>query len=220
MSRKETGVLVAIAHRAMRDTVCSKIDGSSGLRVPAATSSKADVPRLVERVKPVVVLVEHPLAGEPMLEAVAAIHARFGTPSVLMCLLAADDLDAAFETRGVADVVLSDRPITHLIAVLRRDLHDFGYSADGRPRDATGASSIDRLTPREKVVLGLVVHGRNSSQIAKALDVRVRTVRNHRANILRKLELHNTTELVRYVLELGLDETLGAHALPDSIKKN
>jgi NarL family two-component system response regulator YdfI len=228
MSRKETGVLVVIAHRAMRDTVCSRIDGSSGLRVLAATSSKADVPRLVERVKPVVVLVEHPLGGEPMLEAVAAIHGRSRTPSVLMCLLASDDLDAAFETRGVADVVLSDRSIAHLIAVLQRDLHELDDSVDGRPRDATGGSPLHvarrdsaattpmppavtpdgdvplaMLTSQERQVLQLVASGFRTKEIAERLGVSVRTVETHRSRLHRKLGIDSIAALTLYAVRQG-----------------
>jgi len=66
-----------------------------------------------------------------------------------------------------------------------------------------------RLTDRETEVLRLVAKGLSYKQIAERLVISHRTVQNHVQNTLTKLQLHNRVELVRYVIEQGLDDELG-----------
>ena len=65
-----------------------------------------------------------------------------------------------------------------------------------------------RLTERETEVLRLVAKGMSYKQIAERLVLSHRTVQNHVQNTLRKLQLHNRVQLVRYAIEQGLDDDL------------
>ena len=60
------------------------------------------------------------------------------------------------------------------------------------------------LTAREQEVLRLLAEGLPTKEIAEKLFISPKTVENHRANIMNKLELHSTIELVRYAAKLGL----------------
>jgi DNA-binding NarL/FixJ family response regulator len=60
------------------------------------------------------------------------------------------------------------------------------------------------LTPREQEVMRLFAEGLSSREIAEKLFISPKTVDNHRNNILNKLGLHSTMELVRYAAKLGL----------------
>ena len=74
----------------------------------------------------------------------------------------------------------------------------------------TPEASVDpdtpRLTERETEVLRLVAKGLSYKQIAERLFLSHRTVQNHVQNTLRKLQLHNRVQLVRYAIEQGLDD--------------
>jgi DNA-binding NarL/FixJ family response regulator len=59
------------------------------------------------------------------------------------------------------------------------------------------------LTDREKQVLKLIAEGKSSKEIGKLLFISARTVQNHRANIMKKLNLKKTTDLVRYAVQKG-----------------
>jgi DNA-binding NarL/FixJ family response regulator len=65
-----------------------------------------------------------------------------------------------------------------------------------------------RLTERETEVLRLVAKGMSYKEIADKLVISHRTVQNHVQNTLRKLQLHNRVQLVRYAIEQGIDEPL------------
>jgi DNA-binding NarL/FixJ family response regulator len=78
-----------------------------------------------------------------------------------------------------------------------------------RLSDAPAASAdpdAPRLTERETEVLRLVAKGLSYKQIADRLFLSHRTVQNHVQNTLRKLQLHNRVQLVRYAIEQGLDD--------------
>ena len=60
------------------------------------------------------------------------------------------------------------------------------------------------LTDREKEVLQLLAEGRSNKEVASELDLSLSTVETHRANLMQKLNLHNTAEIVLYAVRKGL----------------
>ena len=72
-----------------------------------------------------------------------------------------------------------------------------------RRGDAKPVSESERWTTREKEILKLIVEGKSSKEIADLLCISVRTVEHHRANIMNKLNMRKTAELVKYAIEKG-----------------
>jgi DNA-binding NarL/FixJ family response regulator len=66
---------------------------------------------------------------------------------------------------------------------------------------------FSQLTRREREILGYIAEGYTSPQIAKMLFISKKTVENHRANIMEKLNIHDTAGLVRYAIKIKLVET-------------
>jgi two-component system response regulator NreC len=64
--------------------------------------------------------------------------------------------------------------------------------------------SYHLLTDREKEVLQLLAEGRSNKEVATLLDLGLSTVETHRANLMQKLNLHNTAEIVLYAVRKGL----------------
>jgi DNA-binding NarL/FixJ family response regulator len=64
--------------------------------------------------------------------------------------------------------------------------------------------SYELLTDREKEVLQLLAEGRSNKEVATLLDVGLSTIETHRANLMQKLNLHNTAEIVLYAVRKGL----------------
>jgi len=65
-------------------------------------------------------------------------------------------------------------------------------------------SSYSKLTTREQEIMRMLAEGASKSEISDRLCISIKTVENHRTNIMRKLNLHNAMELVRYAARLGL----------------
>ena len=70
----------------------------------------------------------------------------------------------------------------------------------------SATSAPDFLTDREREILQLVAESNSTKDIAGKLGISVKTVDNHRTNLMRKLNLHNVASLTRYALEIGLIE--------------
>lgn len=70
----------------------------------------------------------------------------------------------------------------------------------------SASSSSDFLTDREREILQLVAESYSTKEIASKLNISVKTVDNHRTNLMRKLNLHDVASLTRYALEIGLIE--------------
>jgi len=66
--------------------------------------------------------------------------------------------------------------------------------------------SKDFLTEREREVLQLIAEGNSTKDIAHRLGLSVKTVDNHRTNMMRKLDLHNVATITRYAMQNGLIE--------------
>ena len=74
------------------------------------------------------------------------------------------------------------------------------------PRERSADSDYGTLTQREQEILRLLAEGHSSKEIAEHLFLSQKTVENHRGNIMRKLDLHSTVELIRYAAKFGLIE--------------
>jgi len=71
-------------------------------------------------------------------------------------------------------------------------------------RDGGTRQGLQGLTDREREVLTLIARGFSTKQIAAELDIGARTVETHRANLMQKLGLHNTAEIVLYAVRKGI----------------
>ena len=84
----------------------------------------------------------------------------------------------------------------------------FTYEAEACLRMFSRASESTflrwKLTTREREVLKLIAEGKSNRQIAEVFYISVRTVENHRANILKKLNLKKTADLDRYAIQKGI----------------
>lgn len=85
----------------------------------------------------------------------------------------------------------------------------FGPAVSGLLRNvvvnpSVTANSRDFLTPREREILQLVAESFSTKEIAQRLSISVKTVDNHRTNLMRKLDLHNVASITRYAMQVGL----------------
>ena len=76
----------------------------------------------------------------------------------------------------------------------------------GDPRPQDSGSGAIRLTPRQREIVQLLAEGKSSKEVAVALDLSVKTAETHRANIMRKLDCHSVSEVVRYAIRNNIIE--------------
>jgi DNA-binding NarL/FixJ family response regulator len=73
------------------------------------------------------------------------------------------------------------------------------YRKPGLPREEPGAT-LSPLSPREREIIQLLAEGKSNKEVATMLNVSVKTVETHRANIMLKLNLHSIADLIHYAI--------------------
>ena len=89
--------------------------------------------------------------------------------------------------------------ISPLLSTQMAEIFVDKFSAGGKPREAAG----EPLTIREREVVKLIAEGKSSREIGELLFISSRTVHHHRTNIMRKLNLKRSADLVRYAIQKG-----------------
>ncbi len=113
---------------------------------------------------------------------------------------------------GASGYVLKDASVEALLAAIEAVRAGGTYLSPGLTRRMFRAQAPKPvLSPRESEILSALARGETSKDIARRLDLSVRTVETHRQNIKRKLALDTPAELLRYALEhaRGLDPETG-----------
>lgn len=118
---------------------------------------------------------------------------RAGASGYVPKRAAPDELASAIRAVSRGEVFLHPSLAGRLVQdyLLRRDVEEQEPPADD-------------LTPREQEVLTLIAEGLSNNEIADQLVISAKTVDRHRENIMRKLNLHNRVDLVKYALRKGL----------------
>jgi DNA-binding NarL/FixJ family response regulator len=209
-------VLLADDYSILRDGLRALLRASERIKLLEGQDNVAEVGRLLEALKPDVVVLELWLPGMSGLAAIEEVKQR--TPQSKVLVLSIHESEAyvrsAFQL-GADGYVLKSSPPGELLdgidAVMRGrrfisealSEHIVSRYLEGEaPRAGHGA--LESLTRREREILRMIAEGRRNREIAGALYVSVKTVEKHRSNLMNKLDLHNTAALTSFAVENGL----------------
>ncbi|GAA2757124.1 response regulator [Actinopolymorpha rutila] len=210
-------VMVVDDHPMWRGAVSSDLQ-QAGFEVVAEAGAGDEALRRAEATRPDVVVLDLQIPVLGGVEVTRRLAEGDSRTRVLILSASAEQLDvlAAVKAGAAGYLVKSASREELLDAVRRTAAGDAVFTPGlaglvlGEFRRLSGASRAaepvaPQLTERETEVLRLVAKGLSYKDIADRLVLSHRTVQNHVQNTLRKLQLHNRVELVRYALESGLD---------------
>lgn len=213
-------ILVADDHDLMRRGLRSVLEAQPGWQVCAEAHTGAEAVQMAEKLKPNVAILDISMPEMNGLEAAKQIQqASAKTEILVLSMHYSDQLIRDVVDAGVRGYVVksdSDRDLVVAVRALSNHRPFFTPHAtelmlnsvrEPRQITAEGSSAIrERLTPREREIVQLIAQGRNSKDVAAVLGISVKTAETHRANIMRKLQVHTVSELVRYALRNKLIE--------------
>jgi DNA-binding NarL/FixJ family response regulator len=171
---------------------------------------------LVQREKPDVLVVDLMMPGLNGLDLIKQVLKSQPKLRILvLSMQSADSYVVEALNYGAAGYVLKETGPSEIIEAIRTVVAGGRYLSPKLAERLLHASSGTRkitdpyetLTPREREILHLIIDGNTSAQIAKRLVLSPRTVELHRSRIMKKLDLHNQTDVFRYALERGLLST-------------
>ena len=164
------------------------------------------------RLQPQLLIVDLGMRGTPLAELARLL--RQEQPALKILVLTGDLTERAVKhalAAGVDGYVVKSDEIEELIIAIGAVLAGECYVSSALAANlslavaATGSTPhTGKLTQREIEVLALIGQGFNSAVIAERLGLAVRTVRKHRENILRKLDMHNMAQLTAFGIKAGL----------------
>lgn len=212
--QKKIGILVCDDHALFREGVKSVLNAEPDMEVVGEADNGKDAVDLALRFRPQIVLMDVAMPVLKGFDAVRRIHKAAPEVKVLMLTIYGDDDMAAMCLHaGASGYILKDTPPAQLVYGIRAVSRGQRYISpeiltsvvrDFMFRSETFKGSYQLLSDREREILILLAEGRSLKEIATQLSLSVKTVDAHKYKIMRKLDLHDRTELVRYAIRKGL----------------
>jgi FixJ family two-component response regulator len=205
-SKTHSTVFLACGDHAIQDTLASSLH-AQGLDVEVVESG----PELLVLCYPerCGCLVLGQQVGDTTGLDLQAQLAERGVTMPFLILAARPSVAEAVEAmrRGAVDVLIEPFDLERLGAVVRQAVDDDSRLLAERAGEACVRKRIDRLSPREREVLGMVIDGRLTKQIAASLLISTKTVETHRSHIMKKLEVNCLTHLIRLLRDFERELT-------------
>jgi DNA-binding NarL/FixJ family response regulator len=205
---------VADDHDVVRKGVRTLLEEQPGWEVVAEASNGREAVEKAKLLRPDVTILDLIMPELNGLEAAREILKTVPTKILILTVYDSDPLIRQTLEAGAQGYVLKSdagRDLVSAVDALRRNKTFFtpkvaqmvleGYL--GRPSKTNEDDSNKvglRLTARQRQILQLLAEGKSSKEVAAALNISVKTVETHRANIMRRLDYHSVSELVRYAI--------------------
>lgn len=209
-------VLLADDHAIVRRGLRSLLETEPGLSVVAEAADGLEAIKLTTEHRPDILILDIGLPKLNGIDVASRVHKLETPPWVIILTMHTDEsyiLRAL--AAGARAYLLKDSTDEDLLPAIRA-------AAGGRPFFSPAVTSVlvedylrqlqsrgltdsyHLLTDREKEVLQLLAEGRTNKEVAALLAVGVSTIETHRANLMQKLNLHNTAEIVLYAVRKGI----------------
>lgn len=211
---KRVRVLLAEDHGLVRAGIRSLLQQMPEVEVVAEAENGRDALRLIESVHPDIVLMDVAMPQMNGLEATRRVTADFPSVQVLILSMHANPEYVIQALRaGAKGYIIKGASVEELQVAIRALIRGEMFLSPSISGPVVtdylhyvGAEQdpIDRLTPRQREVLQLVVEGKTTKEIAALLDVGVKTVETHRAKLMESLDIHDIAGLIRYAIRSGL----------------
>ena len=203
-ARMPIRVFLVDDHPLVRDGLAARMESADDVQVVGEAGNAQEALERVIATRPNVVLMDVGMQGSNGIELTAELLAR--EPGLIVLMLSMYD-NAEYVQRALAagarGYVLKDSPSSEILAALRAVCAGGTYLSPTLAQRAFRPPSSPRvvLSEREQEILALLADGQSSKQIARTLDIGVRTVETHRQSIRRKLGLAGQAELIKYAVE-------------------
>lgn len=199
-------IVIVEDHRIFREGLRRLLEDSSRFQVVGEAADGKTGIRLVDKLKPDLLLLDLILPGLHGFQVLRKVHQL--TKALVLSVRTDESFVVEAFRYGAAGYVAKDDSFADLLKGIETVLKGerfFSPSLNARHiitrlGDKPAVGTATRLTPREHEVLQMAAQSSTSSEIAHALSISPRTVEMHRANLMRKLSLRSQGDLVRFAI--------------------
>ena len=207
-------VLLADDHTLVRAGIRALVEQLPAVTVIGEAKDGREALRIVREREPDLVLMDIAMPGLNGLEATARISREFPRVRVIiLSMYANDEYVRQAEIAGAAGYLVkrgAAAELEHAIKTVAGGGEYFSPLVSARDTKnraghlRTGGASIDRLTPRQREILQLIAERHSTKDIAGILNISIKTVETHRAQLMERLGIHDVPGLVRFAIRAGL----------------
>lgn len=201
-------------HQIIRDGIKQLLTNESDIKVVAEASNVKEALKHLENVKPNIVMTDLSMPNGSGFDFIKSVTANYPEIKVVVLSMHVEEayIRKAIEL-GVSGYMPKDISKYELVEAIQSVSRGEMYFSSTVSKvmmnnmvkkvrkSEQAAQATAKLTQREKEIVKLILDGMSSPEIAEKLFISHRTVENHRANIMNKLKVRNTIELVKKVLE-------------------
>ncbi|MGH8277515.1 MAG: response regulator, partial [Steroidobacteraceae bacterium] len=211
-----TQLVLVEDHAILREGLRALLELEQDLKVAGECANGSDAVELVRLLAPALVITDIALPGCSGIELIGCLRELQPAPKIVVLTAHhSEEYIRAALNAGADGYVLKDASRVELLEAIRTVLAGRPYLSAAvtakvvsgylRPRrEELAGVGTERVTEREREVLTCVALGQSNKLIARALGVSVKTVEKHRANLMRKLTLHNTAAVTRFAIRHGM----------------
>jgi DNA-binding NarL/FixJ family response regulator len=204
-------VLVSAQHGLIREGIRALVERIAGVKVVAEAGGGRQTLQLIKERKPHIVLLDISIPSFGALEILKEIVANFPTVRVIVLTLQESEEYAVQAFRsGATGYIPKSAASTELEIAIKAVAGGESYLTSELSKKAVlkylknPRAFLSELTARQAQVLKMIAEGHATKEIARRLEISVKTVETHRAQIMERLNIYDIAGLVRYALRTGL----------------
>ena len=214
--KKKVRIVLAEDHTILREGLRALLSSDSIFEIVGEAEDGREAVRCVERLSPDLLLMDLSMPRMSGMEAISEIKKRHPETRIIALTVHKTEEYLLTTLKAGADgYVLKDATHDELVLAIKHVMTGKSYLSpsvsekviEGYLEGREGVESVSAwktLSQREREVLKLIAEGYKNKEIAKDLCISLKTVEKHRANLMKKLDLHNAAALTVYAMEKGL----------------
>ena len=211
---KPIRVLVVDDHALVRAGIRALVERIDGVEVVAETGDGRDALRLIKEHRPQIVLLDLTMPELNGFEVLERVGRELPDVSIIVLTVhEAEEYAMRALSLGAMGYLPKSAASTELELAIKTVSRRERYVSPELSRraflehakdSALGRSSLAELTPRQVEVLRMIAERHSTKEIAHRLEISVKTVESHRAQLMERLNIHDVAGLVRYAIKMGL----------------
>ena len=209
-------IVLADDHTILREGLRALLSADPNFEIVGEADDGREAVRCVEKLGPDLLLMDLSMPRMSGMDAISEIKKRYPeTKIIALTVHKTEEYLLTTLQAGVDGYVLKDATHDELVMAIHNVMAGKRYLSPGisekviegyleGKEDSLSVSSWQKLSQREREVLKLIAEGYKNKEIAEDLCISLKTVEKHRANLMKKLDLHNAAGLTVYAVEKGL----------------